>query len=72
MGASGNGDCFAALFLGRYLGHRDIPTALGNAVEGMSRIAELTAATDADELRIVESQEVWSKPDPGAVATRIE
>ncbi|HVM85833.1 MAG TPA: pyridoxal kinase [Candidatus Binatia bacterium] len=71
MGASGNGDCFAALFLGRYLGHRDIPTALGNAVEGMSKIAALTAATNADELRIVESQEVWSKLDPDAVAKRI-
>ena len=71
MGASGNGDCFAALFLGRYLGQRDLPTALGNAVEGMSKIAALTAATNADELRIVESQEVWSKLDPDAVAKRI-
>jgi pyridoxal/pyridoxine/pyridoxamine kinase len=71
MGASGNGDCFAALFLGRYLGHRDIPTALGNAVEGMSRIAALTAATNADELKIVESQEVWSQEDPDAIAKRI-
>jgi pyridoxine kinase len=71
MGASGNGDCFAALFLGRYLGHRDLPVALGNAVEGMSRIAALTAATKADELRIVESQEIWSKDDPDAVAQRI-
>ena len=71
MRASGNGDCFAALFLGRYLGHRDIPTALGNAVGGMSRIAALTAATDADELRIVESQEIWSKTDPALQAVRI-
>ena len=71
MGASGNGDCFAALFLGRYLGHRHIPTALGNAVEGMSKIAALTAATNADELRIVESQDVWAKLDPDAVAKRI-
>jgi pyridoxine kinase len=71
MGASGNGDCFAALFLGRYLGHRDLPVALGNAVEGMSKIAALTAATNADELKIVESQEVWSKADPGAVAVKI-
>jgi len=71
MGASGNGDCFAALFLGRYLGHRDLPVALGNAVEGMSRIAALTAATQADELRIVESQEVWAQPDFDATAVRI-
>jgi pyridoxine kinase len=71
MEASGNGDCFAALFLGRYLGHRDLPVALGNAVEGMSRIAALTAATQSDELRIIESQEVWSKADPDAVAVKI-
>ncbi|GAB2178077.1 pyridoxal kinase [Dongia sp. agr-C8] len=71
MGASGNGDCFAALFLGRYLGHRDLPVALGNAVEGMSKIAALTASTNADELRIVESQETWSKQDPNAVAIKI-
>jgi pyridoxal/pyridoxine/pyridoxamine kinase len=72
MGASGNGDCFAALFLGRYLGHRDLPVALGNAVAGMSTIAALTAATDADELKIVESQEIWAKADPVATAVRIE
>jgi pyridoxine kinase len=71
MGASGNGDCFAALFLGRYLGHRDIPTALGNAVEGMSIIAALTAATHADELRIVESQERWAPLDPEMSAEKI-
>ena len=71
MGASGNGDCFAALFLGRYLGHRDLPVALGNAVEGMSKIAALTATTKADELKIVESQEIWSQEDPNAAAVRI-
>lgn len=71
MGASGNGDCFAALFLGRYLGHRDLPTALGNAVEGMSRIAALTAATNADELCIVESQEIWAKLAPDVTAIKI-
>jgi pyridoxine kinase len=72
MGASGNGDCFAALFLGRYLGHRDLPVALGNAVEGMSKIAALTAATNADELKIIESQEVWARTDSGAAATRVD
>jgi pyridoxine kinase len=71
MRASGNGDCFAALFLGRYLGHRDIPTALANAVEGMSLIAGLTAATDADELKIVESQERWAEIDPEMLAEKI-
>jgi pyridoxine kinase len=71
MSASGNGDCFAALFLGRYLGHRDLATALGNAVEGMSRIAGLTAATKADELKIVESQEVWAQLDPEAAAVQV-
>jgi pyridoxal/pyridoxine/pyridoxamine kinase len=59
------------LFLGRFLGHRDLPVALGNAVEGMSKIAALTAATNSDELKIVESQEIWSQEDPNAVAARI-
>jgi pyridoxine kinase len=71
MGASGNGDCFAALFLGRYLGHRDLPTALGNAVEGMSLIAALTAATKADELKIIESQERWAPLDAEKSAEKI-
>jgi pyridoxine kinase len=71
MGASGNGDCFAALFLGRYLGHRDIATALGNAVEGMSIITGLTAAANADELKIVESQERWAVLDTEMSAERI-
>ena len=71
MRASGNGDCFAALFLGRYLGHRDLPTALGNAAEGMSIITGLTASTKADELKIVESQEVWSQLAPEFSATRL-
>jgi pyridoxine kinase len=72
MGASGNGDCFAALFLGRYLKDRNLPLALGNAVDGMSRIAALTAEQDADELRIIESQEIWSKTDPDRVAERLQ
>jgi pyridoxine kinase len=71
MRASGNGDCFAALFLGRYLGHRDIATALGNAVEGMNIITELTAATRSDELKIVESQERWAAADTDLVAEKI-
>ncbi|HVO02490.1 MAG TPA: pyridoxal kinase, partial [Candidatus Cybelea sp.] len=71
MRASGNGDCFAALFLARYLGHRDLPTALGNAAEGMSLITGLTASTNADELKIVESQERWAVTDPSAVAEKI-
>lgn len=71
MRASGNGDCFAALFLGRYLGHRDLPTALGNAAEGMSLIAGLTATTDSDELKIVESQERWAPLDDAISAQRI-
>jgi pyridoxine kinase len=71
MRASGNGDCFAALFLGRYLGHRDIPTALGNAVEGMSIITGLTAATKSDELKIVESQERWAPLDTEMSAEKI-
>jgi pyridoxine kinase len=71
MQASGNGDCFAALFLGRYLKDRNLPLALGNAMEGMSRIAALTAEQGSDELRIVESQEIWAKAEPGLLAERV-
>jgi pyridoxine kinase len=69
---SGNGDCFAALFLGRYLNDRNLQLALGNAVEGMSRISAITAEQDADELRIIESQEIWAKTDPDLLATRLD
>jgi hypothetical protein len=37
----------------------------------MSKIAALTAATHSDELKIIESQEVWSQEDPNAAAQRI-
>ena len=61
--ASGTGDCFAALFLGRYLPNRDLPYALGNAVAGMSRICALTSVKNSDELQIVETQDGWSKDE---------
>jgi pyridoxine kinase len=72
MHASGNGDCFAALFLGRYLGHRDLPTALGNAAEDMGIITGLTAATKSDELKIVESQERWAELDNEVSAEKVD
>jgi hypothetical protein len=37
----------------------------------MSRIAALTAATKADELKIVESQEIWARTDPNATAIKL-
>jgi pyridoxine kinase len=68
---SGNGDCFAALFLGRYLQDRNLPLALGNAIEGMSRISAVTEQQNADELRIVETQEIWAKTEPSLIAERL-
>jgi pyridoxine kinase len=68
---SGNGDCFAALFLGRYLQDRNLPLALGNAIEGMSRISAVTEQQNADELRIVETQEIWAKTEPSLLAERV-
>lgn len=58
--ASGSGDCFAALFLGHYLKERDLGSALDFATRGMNAIIAATADEDADELRIVETQDVWA------------
>jgi pyridoxine kinase len=58
--ASGAGDSFAALLIGHYLRHRDLPQALSAAVAGSSAIFAATAATARDELAIIDSQETWA------------
>jgi pyridoxine kinase len=58
--ASGAGDSFAALFLGHYLGRRDLPAALAAAVTGASEIFAETARLHRDELAIIASQDAWA------------
>jgi pyridoxine kinase len=57
--ASGTGDAFAALFLGDYLRHRDVGAALARAMRAMEIITAATVAAEADELKIVETQDEW-------------
>lgn len=58
--ASGTGDAFAALFTARYLRDQDLKAAIDAAVLGMSHIVTETAATNSDELRIIETQDKWA------------
>jgi hypothetical protein len=37
----------------------------------MSRISAVTEQQNADELRIVETQEIWAKTEPGLIAERL-
>lgn len=67
---SGAGDSFAALLIGHYLRHRDLPQALAAAVTGSSAIFAATAETGRDELAIIDSQQVWANLPPSK-ASRI-
>ncbi|MDY0872258.1 pyridoxal kinase [Dongia rigui] len=58
--ASGTGDAFAALFTARYLRDQDLKAAIDAAVLGMSYIVTETAATNSDELKIIETQDKWA------------
>jgi pyridoxine kinase len=58
--ASGTGDAFAALFTARYMRDQDLKAAIDAAVLGMSYIVGETAATNSDELRIIETQDKWA------------
>ncbi|HVJ44253.1 MAG TPA: pyridoxal kinase [Dongiaceae bacterium] len=68
--ASGAGDSFAALLLGHYLRHKNLPQALAAAVAGASAIFAATAAAHRDELAIIGSQEIWANL-PDNMASRI-
>ncbi len=58
--ASGTGDAFAALFTARYMRDQNLKAAIDAAVLGMSYIVSETAATNSDELRIIETQDKWA------------
>ena len=53
----GAGDLFAALFLGNYLGSRDIENALKVSVAATYGVLRTTADTDARELEILKAQD---------------
>ena len=59
LGVSGTGDCFAALYLGRYLARRDFRGAFAFAVDAMDQIAAATEKAGSDELKIVATQSLW-------------
>ncbi len=59
IAVSGTGDCFSALYLGRYLVTGDLRDAFAFAVEAMDLIVAATEAAGSDELRIVPTQEQW-------------
>jgi pyridoxine kinase len=49
----GAGDAFTALFLGAYVGRRDLPEALARAVGAMEAIFDASAAGDSRDLALV-------------------
>ncbi len=61
----GTGDLMAALFFGHVLHGLDSARALALAPAGVEAV--LSASRDADELRLVQSQDAWASPDPWPV-----
>lgn len=62
---SGAGDALTALFLARYLEKADLPRALSLAVSALHHVLERTCALKADELHLVDCQDLL--PNPGRV-----
>jgi pyridoxine kinase len=60
--ASGAGDLFAALFLGRHLRSRDPARALEHAVAAVHGVLTRTAADGTDELALVATRGLLSRP----------
>jgi pyridoxine kinase len=58
----GTGDLFAALFLGAFLGRRDVPAALAHAVGALDAVLAMAEATGAEELPLVAAQEALVRP----------
>jgi pyridoxine kinase len=56
----GTGDVMSALFLGHYLKGRDLPQALERSVSAMYALIERTLELGGEELRLVESQDVFA------------
>jgi pyridoxine kinase len=67
----GTGDAFAALFLGAYLGRRDVHVALEHAVAAMDDVLAVAETQDADELPLVAVQEALGRPRARLAAERL-
>jgi pyridoxine kinase len=67
----GTGDAFAALFLGAYLGRRDVRAALEHAVSALDEVLAVAEAEDADELPLVAAQETLARPRARFQAERL-
>ena len=60
---NGMGDCIAALFLARYLQHRDIALALAQAVSSLYAIVQGTDAAMPRDLNLIAMQDQLVNPD---------
>ena len=69
--ARGAGDLLAALFLGHRLDERPVADALARAVASVFAVIEATVAAGADELRLVEAQQVLIDPPVVFAAERL-
>lgn len=58
----GTGDAFAALFLGAYLGPRDLRGALEHAVAALDEVLALAEAEAADELPLAAAGDAIARP----------
>jgi pyridoxine kinase len=67
----GTGDAFAALFLGAFLGHRDIRAALEHAVAALDEVLAVAEAEGSDELPLVAAQKALTRPRARLAAERL-
>jgi pyridoxine kinase len=58
----GSGDLFTALFVGVYLGRRDLAAALGHAVNALDAILAETERRQAKDLALVAAQDAITRP----------
>jgi pyridoxine kinase len=68
---NGMGDCIAALFLGRYLQHRDIALALSQSVSSLFALVHGTDATMPRDLNLIAMQDQLVKPAQQFDAERV-
>lgn len=69
---SGAGDALSALFLARFIEKRDVPRALSLSVSALHLVLEHTAKMAADELRLIECQDLLPAPPRLFRAVRAE
>lgn len=69
---SGAGDALTALFLARFIEKRDVPRALSLSVSALHHVLEHTAEMAADELRLVDCQDLLPAPPRLFRAERVE